>query len=321
MTETADIAIVSFDRFINGSDADKRAVAKELYDAFSTVGWVYLKDHGIPQSRVDEIFGLAKSFFALPLSQKLSWKLSDPEVNQGYTADGAEANGGVDHKECYEHRRFANPSCPSSSDLPTFKPVLDDFYYQCLTLGLQVLKCLAIAMDLGESFFENITTRADPQLRLIHYPSIEKKVVEQEGHARIIPHTDFGLCTLLFQDSVGGLEVDPFHTGEFKAALPVEGTVLINIADLMMRLTNGRCRSTLHRVVSPKAKVTQEAKRDGRDEVLPARYSIPFFIHPDPEAMIVPVLREGEKARYEAVNAGEWRVANTMKNYSMEAAA
>jgi isopenicillin N synthase-like dioxygenase len=60
MTETADIAIVSFDKFINGDDADKRAVAKQIYSAFSTVGWVYIKDHGIPQERVDEIFGLVR---------------------------------------------------------------------------------------------------------------------------------------------------------------------------------------------------------------------------------------------------------------------
>jgi isopenicillin N synthase-like dioxygenase len=66
-----------------------------------------------------------------------------------------------------------------------------------------------MAMDLGDSFFSNITTHTDPQLRLIRYPSIERQMVEQEGHARVIPHTDFGLCTLLFQDDVGGLEVDP----------------------------------------------------------------------------------------------------------------
>jgi isopenicillin N synthase-like dioxygenase len=60
MTEAADIAVVSFDNFVNGGDAEKRAVAKQLYDAFSTVGWVYLKDHGIPQERVDEIFSLVR---------------------------------------------------------------------------------------------------------------------------------------------------------------------------------------------------------------------------------------------------------------------
>lgn len=168
-------------------------------------------------------------------------------------------------------------------------------------------------MDLGNNFFDDITKKADPQLRLLHYPTIEKKIVEQQGHARIIPHTDFGLCTLLFQDSVGGLEVDPFHTGDFKPALPVPGTVLINIADLMQRLTNDRCRSTMHRVVSPKVS----------GDILPSRYSIPFFIHPDPEAMIDPIVKEeGEIKKYAPVNAGEWRTYNTRKNYtSLPAAA
>jgi isopenicillin N synthase-like dioxygenase len=173
---------------------------------------------------------------------------------------------------------------------------------------MNVLKCLAMALDLGDTFFDAITKRADPQLRLLRYPSISKATIEQQGHARIIPHTDFGLCTLLFQDAVGGLEIDPFHTGEFKAALPVPGTCLINIADLMQRLTNDRCRSTMHRVVSP---------RVFDDDVLPERYSIPFFIHPDPGAVIEPMVKEGEERRYEAVNAGEWRVWNTRKNYGM----
>lgn len=249
----------------------------------------------------------AKTFFDQPLHEKFRWRLQDAELNQGYTADGDEANGGVDHKECYEHRRFANPCCPTESELPGFRKMVDDFYMQCLSLGLKVLKCLAMAMDLGDDFFEAITKKADPQLRLLHYPAIEKKIIEQEGHARIIPHTDFGLCTLLFQDSTGGLEVDPFHSGVFQPALPVPGTVLINIADLMQRLTNDRCRSTMHRVVSPKVS----------GKMLPSRYSMPFFIHPDPEAVIDPILKEeGEVKKYEPVNAGEWRTYNTRKNYT-----
>lgn len=174
-------------------------------------------------------------------------------------------------------------------------------------MALRVLQCLAMAMDLGDGFFDKITLRADPQMRLLHYPAIERKVIEQEGHARISPHTDFGLCTLLFQDSIGGLEVDPFHTGDFKPATPRPGTVLINIADLLQRLTNDRCKSTLHRVVSPKI--------DG--DILPARFSIPFFIHPDAETMIDPItLSPDEIKRYDVVNAGEWRIAHTQKDYN-----
>lgn len=163
-----------------------------------------------------------------------------------------------------------------------------------------------MTMKLDEDFFDAITTKADPQLRLLHYPGIDRKVLEQEGHARISPHTDFGLCTLLFQDDIGGLEVDPFHTGEFKAAKPIPGTVLINIADLLQRLTNDRCRSTLHRVVSPKA----------AGDFIPSRYSIPFFIHPNPEVTIDPITLSAEETKkYDAVNAGKWRNWHTSNNY------
>jgi isopenicillin N synthase-like dioxygenase len=304
----AEIAEVSFSPFLHGDDADKRGVAQQIYDAFSTVGWVYVKDHGIPQEQVDNIFKLAKDFFDLPLETKLKWKLVDPVINQGYTADGAEDSGGVDHKECYEHRRFRNDLCPDRSILPNFRETLDRFYAQCLELGLQVLKCLAMALHLGDSFFDHITLKADPQLRLLHYPAIARETIEQEGHARIWPHTDFGLCTLLFQDSIGGLEVDPFHTGEFKPATPRTGTVLINIADLLQRLTNDRCRSTLHRVVAPRID----------SDILPARFSIPFFIHPDPETVIDPVILSDEEVKhYEPINAGEWRIAHTTKDYKL----
>ncbi|ETI29417.1 hypothetical protein G647_01870 [Cladophialophora carrionii CBS 160.54] len=304
------IPVVSFDKFLTGDRTAQKAVAREVYDAFSSVGFVYLREHGIAQKKVDEIFGLAQTFFSLPLEAKLRYKLSDAHVNQGYTADGAE--GINDHKECYEHRRFANDLCPSDEAVQGFKSTLDAFYEQCFVLAMNVLKCLAMVMDLGDDFFDAITKRADPQLRLIHYPAIERRVVEQEGHARINAHTDFGLCTLLFQDQIGGLEIDPKHDGNFVPAPPIEGTVLINIADLLVRYTNGRVKSTRHRVVSPSLERFP-------DEVLPARFSIPFFVHPDPETLIDPILlSQGEEKLYEPVNAGEWRVWNTSKDYRLK---
>ena len=172
---------------------------------------------------------------------------------------------------------------------------------------MDILRCLALFLGLGDGFFAAVTKKADPQLRLLHYPPIPSSMLDKEGEARIQPHTDFGLCTLLFQDSVGGLEVDPKHDGSFMPAQPIDGTVLVNIADLLQRYTNGRVQSTRHRVVRPSS---------GTFDVLPARYSIPFFVHPDPETTIDPILlREGEKKLYAPVNAGEWRTLNTAKNY------
>ncbi|KAL2007690.1 hypothetical protein VTN00DRAFT_7672 [Thermoascus crustaceus] len=196
--------------------------------------------------------------------------------------------------------------------MPGFRQTLDEFYAQCLYLALNFLRCLAMAVKLGDDdFFDRITTHADLQLRLLHYPAIECSEVEREGHARIMPHTDFALCTLLFQDSIGGLEVDPFRTGEFKPATPIPGTVLVNIGDLLQRLTNNRVRSTRHRVVAPPSVA--------RDVVLPARCCIPFFVHPDPETTIDPItLSPAEEKMYPPIDAGVWRDQNTGKNYRSE---
>jgi isopenicillin N synthase-like dioxygenase len=171
-------------------------------------------------------------------------------------------------------------------------------------------------MGLDLNYFTAALQRADPQLRLLHYMPIQRSIIESDGHARIIPHTDFGLCTLLFQDSVGGLEVDPFHTGKFRPATPIRGTCVINVADLLQRLSNDRLRSTMHRVTTPKLSVEQ-LKKIGDHGMLPARYSTAFFVHPSADVDIEPIVKEGEPvAKYEKVNAGKWRTMNTASNYS-----
>jgi len=311
--------IISFAPFLHGTQEEQLSCAQEIHKSFSTYGWLYLKDHGIPQDDVDQMFAMSKKYFSLPLSEKLSHALRSAKTNQGYTADGAEANGGTDHKECYEHRRYSNllgPSSSPSSPLPEFTPFMDRFYQQCYTLSLAVLRALSLTLNLPITYFDKALEKADPQLRLLHYPQIEKKVILEEGHARIIPHTDFGLCTLLFQDAVGGLEVDPFHTGQFRAAAPIRGTVVVNVADLLMRLSNGRLRSTLHRVTVPSS---GSASGEGEEEIVRERFSTAFFVHPSAEVVVEPIVDEerGEKARYEPVVAGEWRNMHTAKNYRL----
>ena len=165
---------------------------------------------------------------------------------------------------------------------------MDNFYSKCYNLSIDVLRALALIMDLNLDYFSATLKTADPQLRLLHYMPAPRSVIESEGHARIIPHTDFGLCTLLFQDSVGGLEVDPFHTNTFIPATPIRGTCVINVADLLQRLSNDRLRSTMHRVTSPKLSQKQ-LKELGENEMLPARYSTAFFVHPSADVDIEPM--------------------------------
>ncbi|KAL3421506.1 hypothetical protein PVAG01_07951 [Phlyctema vagabunda] len=302
--------LISFQKFLTGSEKEKRAVAQQLYDAFHIYGWVYLENFGISPDEVDNMFAMSKKYFDRPVEEKLKETLSSAETNQGYTPDGAEANGGTDHKESYEHRRFKNELCPSPEHLSGFRDFMDSFYAKCFSLSIDVLRALALIMDLDLEYFSTALEQADPQLRLLHYMPIARSIIEADGHARIIPHTDFGLCTILFQDCVGGLEVDPFHTGAFVPATPIRGTCVINVADLLQRLSNDRLRSTMHRVTSPLLRTVD------RDGMLPARYSTAFFVHPAAHVDIEPIVREGEKAaKYEKVNAGQWRTMNTAKNY------
>lgn len=177
---------------------------------------------------------------------------------------------------------------------------------KCFKLAAQVLRALCMVLGIPDSFFDDKLEKADPQLRLLKYMALPKKTLDEPGNFRISPHTDYGLCTLLFQDQVGGLEVDPFHTGEFVQATPLPGTCIINVADLLQRLSNDKLRSTRHRVGKPMI-APEVLEKMGPDDMLPTRYSTVFFVHPDPAATITPIVAEGEAAKYAPVNAGKWR--------------
>lgn len=172
-------------------------------------------------------------------------------------------------------------------------------------------------MGIDEHFWDDKLEKADPQLRLLRYHSIPKSTLEKAGNYRINPHTDYGLCTLLFQDQVGGLEVDPFHTGEFLPATPIRGTCVINVADLLQRLSNDKLKSTRHRVMLPQFTEEQLAAMDS-NSMLPDRYSTAFFVHPDPSFTIAPIVSPGETSLYEPVNAGEWRTMITTRNAKVQ---
>ncbi len=139
--------IVSFKPFLTGTEEEQRKVAQDLYDAFHKFGWIYLKDFGISQEEIEEMFAIvrrlihrndarannhhqSKTYFGRPLEAKMKDRLVDAAVNQGYTPDGAETNAAkeTDHKESYEHRRWNNDLCPSDEELAGFREFMDRFY-------------------------------------------------------------------------------------------------------------------------------------------------------------------------------------------------
>lgn len=182
---------------------------------------------------------------------------------------------------------------------------MESFFKDCRRLVHEVLKALATALELEEARLSDTHERSLFQLRLLHYPPVLASLLRAEERSRISAHSDFGTITLvrlhsfaifvfgirtnttsqLFQDATGGLEVEDRQSpGTFTPVTPIPGTVLVNIGDLMERWSNGRWRSTVHRVVAPP--VNESASQDKGEKVLKARYSIPFFATADPDTVI-----------------------------------
>lgn len=181
---------------------------------------------------------------------------------------------------------------------------MESFFTHLATLIHSILNSLSMALSLS-SESHLIATHAHSlfQLRLLHYPPVPLSFLTSNGKPRIHAHSDFGTLTLLFQDSVGGLEIEsPPTSGRFIPAKPIPGTVLVNVGDLMERWSNGRWKSTVHRVVAPPV---DPEERIG-DEICKARYSIPFFATADPETVIEALpgcWGEGNPKKYESVTA------------------
>ena len=183
-------------------------------------------------------------------------------------------------------RAITSDSTLSQTLIQPFR-FMEHFFTLCDSLVHSILKALATSLSLQEERLSNTHAKSLFQLRLLHYPPVPAAFLTSNQKSRISAHSDFGTLTLLFQDSVGGLEIEsPPSSETFLPVKTIPGTVLVNIADLMERWSNGRWRSTVHRVVAPPTHLERTASHPGDDEMCKARYSVPFFATADPETVI-----------------------------------
>ena len=177
---------------------------------------------------------------------------------------------------------------------------------------MQLMRAIAVGLGIDETWFDGYTDRGDNTLRLLHYPPVSADVfARNENQVRAGAHSDYGSCTLLFQDSRGGLQVQT-PQGTFVDATPIEGTIVVNAGDLLARWSNETIKSTIHRVVEP-----PHGDEEGVTEY-PARYSIAYFCNPnfDREIEVIPsTCKAGEKPIHEPVNSGEYLVRRLTATY------
>ncbi|KAG1815625.1 uncharacterized protein BJ212DRAFT_1481393 [Suillus subaureus] len=282
--------------------AEKRCIADDIVNGFKEVGFVYLTGHVIEPGTVDRVFQKASiriynraEFFQLPEETKAKLAWDDPKANRGYvqvgrervstSVDAAEIASlrakAPDTKESMEigrenHPMFSN-KWPQETEVPEFKQTMLHFFQTCHEVHTMVMKSIALGLDLPEDFFDNKIDRQDHNLRLLSYPPIQTSLLLGDGQAR----ADYGTLTLLFQDSIGGLEVQNPHTEHYQSASPIPGTIVVNAGDLLARWSNNVLRSTLHRVVAPPA-----IKINATEGMTPARQSVAFFCNPNFDAII-----------------------------------
>jgi isopenicillin N synthase-like dioxygenase len=267
-------------------DSDRAAFVAELGAAYREFGFCCISGHGLSRELVDGAYDVFKRFFALPAEVKMRYHVPGTGGARGYTpfkVETAKDSQFPDLKEFWHIGRELPPGSKYAAEMaPNLWPAeVPDFrkygygLYQALDqLGTRVLRALALHIDLPETYFEDKTDFGNSILRPIHYPPIEQADIP---NVRAGAHEDINFITLLVGASAAGLEV---LTRE-GAWLPIttEGdAIVVNIGDMLQRLSNHVYPSTTHRVTNP----------PGADARKP-RYSVPFFLHPNPDVVLDPV--------------------------------
>ena len=264
-------------------DTDRDAFVAELGAAYREWGFAGINGHGIPQAQIDAAYDVFKAFFALPDAVKKQYHVPGSGGARGYTAFGVETAKDSRHfdlkefwhigREIPDDSKYRDVMPPNlwPSEVPGFREYGYGLYQTLDQLGSRVLSALALHIGLPETYFADKTDSGNSILRPIHYPPI---TADDIPNVRAGAHEDINLITLLVGASAAGLEVLS-KQGEWVPFTSDADTIVVNIGDMLQRLTNHVYPSTTHRVTNPRGAQARQP-----------RYSVPFFLHPNPDFLI-----------------------------------
>ncbi len=296
-----DIPVIDIGGLYSDDPAAKAAVAKRIGAACNDIGFFYVVNHNVPLQTIDRAVAMADRFFGLPEAERL--KIKADSNNRGYRDiwDSVHRNGKTNAKDSFDLGFPVSADDPEVKagtpfyapnvwpEMPGFREAIESYYLETYRLGMKILEGFALYLGQQEDFFTRHFTKPVADMVINHYLGSAGLHVSDQASG---PHTDHGIVTILWQDSLGGLEVVG-KDGKWMAATPLRGSFVINVGELMKRWTNGRFKATVHRVVH---------LRD-----MP-RYSMPLFCNPNFRTRVDPRdlgISEGE-ALYEPVISGEF---------------
>jgi isopenicillin N synthase-like dioxygenase len=313
------IPVVSIGSHFDAADPAARARAAELRRALESIGFAYIVDHGLPPALLDNAFAASRKFHAATPEQKASLKIN--EFHRGYMGYATStivtsSVAKVTKPNLSESLMLMHDLPPDDPEvvarlplqgpnqwpdwMPGFRPTIETYIKSVDTVARRLVRMIATGLDLPETFLDRFFERPTTFLRLLHYPP--QPLTSPDDQFGSAPHTDYGIITVLAQDSSGGLQVKP-RGRDWIDAPPIPGSFVLNVADMLARWTNDRFVSTPHRVIN---------KKPGD------RYSLPYFFDTDMNAIIecLPTCTgPGNPPKYAKVRYGDYLMERLNKNY------
>src|SRR5450432_1297090 len=300
------IPVVDLDEFVKGNPEQKSAFVQELGRAYEDVGFVAVKNHGIPAELIADLYKYVQQFFSLPSDKKKKFEIPSLAGQRGYTSFGKEHAKGSDAPDLKEFFQYGQvvpqdhrlkseyPDNVKVDDIPGFNETLFRAYRAFEKSGKSLLQAIALYLDLKENYFDDFVDEGNSIVRAIHYPPITS---EPKSAIRAEQHEDINLITLLVGASAGGLQILT-KQNDWVEAVSLPEQIVVNVGDMLQRLTNNKLKSTTHRVVNPPREMWHTS-----------RFSIPFFLHPRSEmslACLAGTVDKNHPKAYPDATAGEY---------------
>jgi len=300
---------LDLDLYIKGDTAQRKQFSDDIGKAFNETGFVTITNHGLDKQLIDKLYEDVKALFALPDGVKSKYEIPGLAGQRGYTGKGKETAKGFktpDLKEFWQIGQTVTDNDPVKEqyppnvlvdELPSFNSTTFEVYKKLERAGIYLLDAIAQYLGLQTGYFADKVHNGNSILRTLHYFPITDPDSVPEDAVRAGAHEDINLITLLIGASADGLELLTRENEWFPVKAHGEDLV-VNVGDMLQRLTNNKLKSTTHRVVNPPRELMQYS-----------RYSVPFFLHPK-SGMDLSSLRsciDGDHPKqYEDITAGEY---------------
>tara|TARA_Y100000768_G_scaffold106349_1_gene77961 strand:+ start:1074 stop:2018 length:945 start_codon:yes stop_codon:yes gene_type:complete len=269
------VPTLDISKYTSGNQDLVKEFSEDLGNSFNQTGFAIIKNHGLTEEITKKLYSSIQTFFELDDEKKVKYYFPELYGQRGYVIKGQEHAKGSSKGDLKEFFHIGNPAISNPKNIwpievDQFEEIGTDAFLTLENIGLTILEAIALFLNLDKNYFENKVKGGESIMRSIHYYPLREEDI-QDGAVRAGAHGDINLITLLMGASADGLEI---LTKEDKwiPIISEPDQLVINVGDMLERLTNKKLMSTVHRVVNP-----------SKDQLNTSRYSIPFFMHPKPE--------------------------------------